>query len=87
MDDGSRPREAYVKFERNLDGTWDTESYGCPSCWFYCALDIEQLKDHISRVHHVRFTADDMEEEVCVAEGEEIELFQLLKDFHDQHIL
>lgn len=22
------PKEAYVKFERNLGGTWDSESYG-----------------------------------------------------------
>lgn len=73
-----RPDEAHFKFERILNGPWDIQHYGCPSCWFHCSLDIEELMAHILGEHDPALMADfvhpvdeEDEYELVVSDGDE----------------
>jgi hypothetical protein len=75
-----RPSENYYEFENDIKKKWNVQHFGCPSCWFHCPKNFEDLMEHIMSKHEpakiegfVHNNLDENELESDVEEGAAVE--------------
>lgn len=69
-----RPVDKRYDYESSLGGRWDSQHYGCPSCWFHAPKDLEAILEHVMNVHSPQLMEGfipDREDELDELEDEE----------------